>query len=69
MEPVIGGSHVHNMLQAEKAVHERIRILALSRIVYGSSHWNHSLVALMFIICYRLRRQFMRGLEFWLSVE
>ena len=28
------------MLQAEKAVHERIRILALSRIVYGSSHWK-----------------------------
>ena len=33
--------HVYNMLQADKAVHERIRILALSRIVYGSSHWNH----------------------------
>ena len=40
MEQVIGGSYVYNMLRAEKAVYERIRILALSRIVYGSSHWN-----------------------------
>ena len=26
--------------QADKAIHERIRILALTRIVYGSTHWK-----------------------------
>ena len=29
-----------HILQADKAIHERVRILALTRIVYGSTHWK-----------------------------
>lgn len=28
------------LLQADKAISERIKVLALSRIVYGSNHWK-----------------------------